>query len=154
MKSGWQFTPEGRRIMAILYEMNDREVHVGFVDGKSYEIDKKHKSSVSIAQVAAWNEYGTIHIPARPFMRDAIEFNQDKIQNHLSKHVRSIMQTGNGSAQQTLSSIGTFTQRLIQKEIKDGMWIPNAPSTIRMKKSDRPLIDTGRMRQSVTFVIK
>ena len=31
---------------------------------------------------------------------------------------------------------------------------PNAPSTIRKKGSDKPLIDTGRLRQSVNYVIK
>ena len=30
----------------------------------------------------------------------------------------------------------------------------NAPSTIRKKKSDKPLIDTGKMRQSVKYVIR
>ena len=35
----------------------------------------------------------------------------------------------------------------------EGDFEPNAPSTIRKKKSDKPLIDTGRMRQSVMTVI-
>ena len=32
---------------------------------------------------------------------------------------------------------------------EDNGWEPNAPSTIRRKKSDHPLIDTGSLRQSI-----
>ena len=31
-----------------------------------------------------------------------------------------------------------------------GQWAPNAPSTIRQKKSDRPLIDTSQLRRAQT----
>ena len=43
---------------------------------------------------------------------------------------------------------------LVQEKIESGSYEPNAPSTIRKKKSDKPLIDTGRMRQSVKYVIR
>lgn len=32
-------------------------------------------------------------------------------------------------------------------------WPPNAPSTIRQKGSDMPLIDTGEMRESIVWVV-
>ena len=47
-----------------------------------------------------------------------------------------------------------FQKGLIQRKIVDGTFEPNAPSTIRKKGSSRPLIDTGRMRQSVNFIIR
>ena len=43
---------------------------------------------------------------------------------------------------------------IVQKTIKEGSFVPNAPSTIRKKGSDKPLIDTGRLRQSVNYHIK
>ena len=42
----------------------------------------------------------------------------------------------------------------MQQEIVDGGFVANKPSTIKKKKSEQPLIDTGHMRQSVDFVIK
>ena len=42
----------------------------------------------------------------------------------------------------------------VQKEIVDGSFEPNAESTIKKKGSDKPLIDTGTMRQSVTYVVR
>ena len=58
------------------------------------------------------------------------------------------------SAQDILEKIGVFQKGLIQRKIVDGTFEPNAPSTIRKKGSSRPLIDTGRMRQSVNFIIR
>ena len=31
---------------------------------------------------------------------------------------------------------------------------PNAPSTVRRKGSDNPLVDTGTMRESLRYVVK
>lgn len=33
-------------------------------------------------------------------------------------------------------------------------WPPNAPSTIKRKGSDRPLIDTGALRAAITYVLR
>ena len=58
------------------------------------------------------------------------------------------------SAEQILKELGVFQKDLMQNEIITGDFAPNAPSTIRRKGSSKPLIDTGRMRQSVDYVIK
>ena len=52
-----------------------------------------------------------------------------------------------------LKKIGVYLKGVVQKEIVDGDYAPNAESTIKRKKSDRPLIDSGYMRQSVSFFI-
>ena len=59
-----------------------------------------------------------------------------------------------GTAEQSLKQIGVFGVGLVQEKIESGSYEPNAPSTIRKKKSDKPLIDTGKMRQSVKYVIR
>lgn len=53
-----------------------------------------------------------------------------------------------------LKEIGIFQKDLIQEKITDGDFAPNAESTIRQKGSSKPLIDSGRMRQSVNYVIQ
>ena len=57
-------------------------------------------------------------------------------------------------AEQILKELGLFQKDLMQNEIITGDFVPNAPSTIRRKGSSKPLIDTGRMRQAVNYVIK
>ena len=58
------------------------------------------------------------------------------------------------SAEQVLKDIGIFQKDLIQDKIKEGDFAPNAESTVRKKGSSKPLIDTGRMRQSVNYQIR
>ena len=58
------------------------------------------------------------------------------------------------SADLILKELGIFQKDLMQAEITEGDFVPNAPSTVRRKGSSKPLIDTGRMRQSVDYVIK
>lgn len=103
-----------------------------------------YPDGTSIAEVAAFNEFGTSRIPARPFMRNAV----DKYQDSWFEQIRKDRQRGldeHAIAQRLgLRMVGD-----IRQEITDLDTPPNAPSTIARKGSSNPLIDTGRMRQSV-----
>ena len=86
-------------------------------------------------------------------MRDSVDKHADQI-NAFIKQQKSLFAKGQITAEQMLQAIGVFQKGLVQNDIVDGEFTPNAPSTIKRKGSDRPLIDTGKMRQSVNFVIK
>ena len=58
------------------------------------------------------------------------------------------------SAESVLKKIGIFQKDLMQEKITSGSFTPNAPATIKKKGSSHPLIDSGRMRQSVNYVIQ
>ena len=64
------------------------------------------------------------------------------------------MDESGASGEQILKKIGIFQKDLIQEKITEGEFAPNAASTVKKKGSSKPLIDTGRMRQSVNYVIK
>ena len=85
-------------------------------------------------------------------MRDSVDKHKDQI-NAFLKNQLVLLAQGKTDANKILNAIGVFQKGLVQKEIVDGEFAPNAPSTIRKKKSDKPLIDTGTMRQSVNYVI-
>ena len=90
---------------------------------------------------------------SRPFMRDSVDKHADQI-NAFIVAQKKLFAQGKITAEQMLNAIGVFQKGLVQNEIVDGEFVPNAPSTIKRKGSDRPLIDTGKMRQSVNYVIK
>lgn len=140
-------TADGKKLQKILKELADKEVRVGFQQGKATEED-----GTDICDIAAWNELGTVNMPSRPFLRMSVDDNSDKINSFMSAQKRSII---NGEpADRILKKIGIFQKDLIQEKITEGSFAPNAPSTIKAKGSSKPLIDTGRMRQSVNFEIK
>lgn len=146
-----KLTPEGRRFMKELQELGRLQVRVGFQAGKGKDDD-----GVDYCDIAAWNELGTDPkkgkgIPSRPFMRDSIDKHEDEINAMLGGQVELLK--GGVPARQILHNIGMMQVDRMQMEIVEGNFVPNAKSTIRKKKSDKPLVDTGRMRQSIHYVI-
>ena len=142
-----RLTPEGRRFFAQIEQLKKLQVQVGFQAGAAADED-----GVDIANIAMWNELGTSRAPARPFMRKSVDENTDKIKAMCTRQLKWLAQ--GADAQDILEKIGVFQKGLIQRKIVDGTFEPNAASTIRKKGSSRPLIDTGRMRQSVNYIIR
>lgn len=141
-----RLTPQGRSFQRELEELTKLEVAVGYQQGETSE------DGVDMVDIALFNELGTVHSPSRPFIRDSLNNNKDKISQFMQSAAKGIV---NGkSAEDVLKKIGTFQKGLIQKEITSGNFVPNSPATIRKKGSSTPLIDTGRMRQSVNFVVR
>ena len=139
-------TPEGKKYFRELKKMTDIEIQVGF------QGDQKYEDGTSIAQVAAVNEFGASDIPERPFMRQSFENHEGELQAACDAAQRLV--SSGGSAEQALQQIGVVAKGLVQDEIVNGGFAPNAESTIKKKGSEQPLIDTGTMRQSVNFVVK
>lgn len=141
-----RITPEGEKFLKTLEELNKLEVRVGYQQGENSE------NGVDLADIAMFNELGTVHIPSRPFLRDSVNVNEEKINSFLQSMKQVILH--GGTAEDVLEKIGTFQKGLIQELIPVGNFEPNSEATIHKKGSDVPLIDIGLMRQSVNFVIK
>lgn len=140
-------TPEGKRYFKELERLSKLEVQVGFQAG-----EKTYEDGTDLVDVAAYNEYGTSDTPARPFMKQSFENHEDELQKACDR-VNQTLNKG-GTAEAGLKELGVFVKGLVQEEIVDGGFEPNAPSTIKKKGSEQPLIDTSTMRQSVNYVIK
>lgn len=142
-----KMTPEGIKFQRMLKELADKEVRIGFQHGKATEED-----GTDVCDVAAWNELGTVNMPSRPFLRKSVDENEGKINSFLQSKKKDLVR--GVSAEQVLKEIGIFQKDLIQEKITEGSFAPNAESTARQKGSSKPLIDSGRMRQSVNYVIQ
>ncbi len=173
VKDRW--TSDGARFMKQLDELKRLQVCIGFQSGdkkrKPGEQDEKKKSGerdVTNLDIAMWNELGTSTSPSRPFMRNSIDRHVDVIRAAAAKQIQAL--ASGVSARKVLEAIGSMQKGLMQHEIMAGQFAPNAEITIhggwmrnkktgkpfyvQGKKSDRPLVDTGQLRQSIHFVIK
>lgn len=142
-----RMTADGRNFQKMLKDLGALEVRVGFQHGKATEED-----GTDVCDVAAWNELGTVNMPSRPFLRKSVDENEGKINSFLQSKKDDLV--SGVSAEQVLKEIGLFQKDLIQEKITNGSFAPNAESTVKKKGSSKPLIDTGRMRQSVNYEIK
>ncbi len=139
-------TTDGKKFEKLLKELGQLEVRIGIQQGETSE------EGVDLVDIAMFNELGTVHIPSRPFLRDSVDANGDQINNFLQSMKKELLR--GRTAEDVLKKIGVFQKGLVQEQIVKGDFAPNSEETIRRKGSDTPLVDTGRMRQSVNYVIQ
>ena len=135
-----------------LEELEKLQVRIGFQRGAALDDD-----GVDMVDIAMWNELGTErngkpHIPSRPFLRQSVDNNADKIKAFIKKELDGIGQTK--TAKQVLQKLGLRQKSLVQETINNGDFTKNKPATVARKKSAQPLVDSGQMLASVNFVIE
>lgn len=125
----------------------EKAVYVGF----PAEFNEKVEGSdnFNLASLAAVLEFGNERIPSRPFLRQTLAENQEKYTALFVKLFESGV-----SIDRIYEQIALIAQGDVQQNIVNGKWTANAPSTIKRKKSSKPLIDTGKLRQSVRGIVK
>ena len=127
-----------------------KEVAVGFPRGGSGLGNPHYKNGASILLVA--NNYG-LGVPRRAFMELAAE----KIRKWFPEYMRTAMpdaEAGNTDIHDVLETAGSVGADLVKEAIADGDWEENSEETKRKKGSDKPLIDTGAMRQAATWQVR
>ena len=144
---GIKLTGEGEKYLSEMNKLKEATVHVGFQVGND-----TYDDGADVAEIAAFNEFGTSSIPARPFMRQSWENHEAELTRVCQAAVNSI--TNGGTAEDACKTVGVAGVGIVQREIVEGDFVPNSPRTIARKGSAHPLIDTGQMRQSVHYVVK
>lgn len=143
-----------RKIKALANLKGGKSVKVGVLRGTG---DHPNAApGITIALVAWWNEFGTKGIPARPFLRTTLR-EHGYYREHLKRAAQAaLIKTVKfeGGLDVPLKAVGVLAASDIRKKITTGPWVPNSPNTIRRKSTtsgtkDKPLIDTGIMRQSI-----
>lgn len=145
--NGLKLTAEGKKYMDELKKLKSMEICCGFQRGEDPYAD-----GTDLVTVAAYNELGTSNTPARPFMKQSWENHERELKAVCQQALTDI--SNGGTADRAAAMIGAVGVGIIQQEIVEGEFAPNAPSTIKKKGSDRPLVDTGHMRQSVHYVVR
>lgn len=112
----------------------------------------KYENGDTVATNAARHEFGTDHIPARPFIRPSIRAHVRGFKRQRSILARKML-NGDIKSREALKVIGVNASDAVQEYIVSGSFLPLAASTIESKGSTKPLIDTGLMRQSVSFEV-
>lgn len=127
---------------------------------KKARLKKAAENDVNNAELLFIHEHGSPvkHIPARRVLGPAVEAdgNRQAIANELSASVKATLGGDKEQAEKKMLRAALAGQNSARRWFTDGRngWAPNAPSTIKRKGSDRPLIDTGAMRASIVGVVR
>lgn len=134
---------EDKLVKKIKHQAKKQVLTVGFFD-QTYPDGKR------IGKIATINEYGVPehNQPPRPFMWYTILKNRSKWLDILQEVL-----TENLDVKKSLNILGDVVAEDVSEMIKVFAYPPNAPSTIARKGFNDPLVDTGLMRDSVTWKV-
>jgi phage gpG-like protein len=126
--------------------LDGASVKVGIQGAKAVE---RREGGITMAELGAVHEFGNDRIPQRPFLRPIV--NEKKHAKAITKTYKKIKTLEGSTIDQALGAAGEKAVNIAQRRIAQGIDPANAPSTIARKGSSKPLIDTGRLRQSITW---
>ncbi len=143
-----------------------------------------NEDGIPIAEYGTYNEYGTtrkvkgkyekgsykkrssaanlVRIPARSFIRSTTDENdgwkketEKAFENIIDQSLKNNISSEN-IVKNSLALIGIKAKGDIVDKLKKGdpSWPPNSEATKKMKKSSKPLFDTGLLRRSIQYEIK
>lgn len=119
-------------------------VRVGFLENATYP------DGTPVAAVAAFNNYGTRNAPPRPFFSNMVDEKSPIWPQAVGENLKAT----DYDAFATLQRMGEGIAGDLRQSIKDTNDPPLAPSTVKRKGFDKPLVDTGHMLQSVDYDVK
>lgn len=100
------------------------------------------------ATLGAIHQFGTETIPARPWLDRGVLSASEKLTKHAANALK------NGELPRRVSEqLGGIAAGAVQQYVIDLKEPPNAPSTIRQKKSANPLVDTGALVRSISYEV-
>lgn len=163
-----------KRIKKEMAMLDKGTVNVGILS----DAPSPEKGNMNMAKLGAIQEFGwpQSNIPSRPFMRQAFDANIDKLNGFITR-TKSMVLSGKINAEKAFNMLGVFFTGIVKETIKNGDFVPNARSTLLANwrkhhkgvltrgealenksfsgdPTKRPLIDSGRMRDSITHEVK
>lgn len=139
-------------LMFKLNKIINRKILVGI------PMQEENAKKATNAQKLYYNSMGSPlkKIPSRKVLEPAIEDKLDEIGFELNKGVVMGLITGEEEMDKAYNRAGLMAQQACVNWFDNpkNNWAPNAPYTIKQKGSDSPLIDTGEMRKSITYIIE
>lgn len=137
-------------------ELSNLELLVGVPK----ENDARKEEGMNNATLAYIHDNGSPanNIPARPFMKPGIQAVRGKLNDKLKLAAKNAM-TSAESADRQLHVAGLIAQSSIRNTINEGIAPALQDSTIAARKrrgrtGTKPLIDTGQLRNSITYVVR
>lgn len=137
-----------RGARALLERLEDAkgQIRVGVLGSKPHD----NGSGQTVADIARYHEFGTDTIPERSFIRSTADKKKKEIED-LKREVARGVARGKFPMSKGIGMIGEEIVAKMQKTITDKIPPPLKAATERRKKSSTPLVDTGQLRQSITW---
>jgi len=156
-----------KRLMHELSRIGDPSITIGIHDKDNKPYERGQGTAATTAQIGTFHEFGTLDrfedsspatggkrgVPQRSFLRSTMDENQDKHADLMARATGKILD-GALPVKVALGLVGAKVAADVQKKIKSGIKPALTQQTIEEKGSSKPLIDTGQLRQSISYEVE
>jgi len=141
-----------------LAALTENIVYVGIPADNTNRTDDDPLGNAAIGYIQE-NGSPINNIPARPFLVPGVQSVADKVAGIFQKAGENALSGDLTAVQQGMNAAGLAAQSAVKRHITEGIPPPLAQSTLaaraaRAVKRTKPLIDTGQLLNSITYVIR
>lgn len=158
MKSGLTVRADkAQSILDALKTLANKDVLVGIPESK----DERDDGDIGNAAIGYINENGSPaqNIPPRPHLKPGVRSVEQDFMPHLKSAARKALEGDAEGAVTSLDRAGTVAANGVKRYITITGFTPLADATIanrlrRGRTGNKPLIDTGEYRRSITHIVR
>lgn len=158
MRSGLSIRADNAQsILDALKALTNKDVLVGIPESK----DARDEGEFGNAGIGYINESGSPaqNIPPRPHLKPGVKSVEQDFMPHLKAAAQKALEGNAEGAMTSLDRAGTIAANGVKRYITITGFIPLADTTIasrlrRGRTGNKPLIDTGEYRRSITHVVR
>lgn len=158
MKSGLTIRADtAQSILDALKTLANKDVLVGIPESK----DERDDGDIGNAAIGYINENGSPaqNIPPRPHLKPGVKSVEQDFMPHLKAAAQKALEGNAEGAVTSLERAGTVAANGVKRYITITGFTPLADATIanrlrRGRTGNKPLIDTGEYRRSITHVVR
>jgi len=150
------------RIQRELKQLKNSYTSIGYMSGMSRKLVERAYINENGAKIRVtkkmrgWWLYNfgvmlkksILIIPKRPFMKMTFDKNKNLIVSKVAKEYDYIL-IGVNNTRKSLSRLGEWYTGQMKLTMTNGNFTANSAATVKKKKSSKPLIDSGEMRNSI-----
>ncbi len=143
-------------IFEAIQVLTQHEVLIGIPHGET-----RSDADMTNAQLGYLHESGSpaMNLPARPFLVPGVEAVNDLTAKQLTKAAEESLKGNLAGVNRFLHIAGMTAQNSVRRYITTAAFTPLSQATINArlragKTRTKPLIDTGQLRNSITYVIR
>ncbi|WP_246877911.1 hypothetical protein, partial [Pantoea ananatis] len=144
-------------ILDALKTLANKDVLVGIPESK----DERDDGDIGNAAIGRINEDGSPmqNIPARPHLKPGVRSVEQDFMPHLKAAAQKALEGNAEGAVTSLDRAGTVAVNGVKRYITITGFTPLADATIanrlrRSRTGNKPLIDTGEYRRSITHIVR
>lgn len=148
-------------VQAAIKMMTKRRVLVGIPSTTAPRSGGKNAAAINNAEIGYIQEFGSpaANIPPRPFLVPGINDVKAKLIKRMELAGQTALSGDLIKLDQMLHSVGIVAQNAVRARITRGPFTPLAPATIAARQRRgvtriNPLLDTGKLRQAITYVLR